>query len=143
MKNRWFSYVIFIMLLLLFIGSIGSGFIYIMTLILKFEFIKRFGLFLFLVDFFLGILLLIPISILFEAIIRYMLVKNKIIILISESIQFLLLCWYLHSTNAFFRIIEYSSFGNEILVYFVMYLFLISLKFIGGKIKEEDAKSSS
>jgi hypothetical protein len=142
MGKKIFIYIIFVILVILFICTMGSGLLYVLSFILEFEFIKKFGPLLFFVDFFLGIFLLIPISILFDTLAKYLFGSNIILLIGLEGMQFLMICGYLHSTNAFFNIIEYGSFGGEILMYFGMYIFLAGLKFMGDKVKDRDTKTS-
>ncbi len=127
--------IVFLLVLALFLSILGSGILFALGFILDFEFSRKLGPILFIINYFIGMILLIPISLLLDTLFSYISAGNKVFLIIAEMLEFGLFCIYLNFTNSAFGIVEFGSTHSEYLLYFLLYILMMLMKFVGDKEK--------
>ena len=101
--------IVFLLVLALFLGILGSGILFAFGFILDFEFSRKLGPILFLINYFIGMILLTPINLLLDTLFSYISGGNKVFLKITEILEFGLFCIYLNFTNSKFGIVEFRQ----------------------------------
>ena len=83
--RKWTGMIVFLLVLALFLSILGSGILFALGFILDFEFSRKLGPILFIINYFIGMILLIPISLLLDTLFSYISAGNKVFLIIAES----------------------------------------------------------
>ncbi|WP_368996791.1 hypothetical protein [Caldifermentibacillus hisashii] len=118
-----------------------TGLQYIASLILNFEFVSFYGPILLSINVLAGFLLLIPFSILLEAIVNYTGFNKYGGNFIVHIIQLSLFIFYMEFTIPRMDIVKYNN-DTEIIFYTIMYFTFFGIAKIGELIKKDDEDSS-
>ena len=115
---------VFLLVLLLFLSVLGSGVLFVIGLLMNFEFSSKLGPMFFFLNYFLGIVLLVPISLVIKALGLRIFGSDgsKLYLFASEVVEFILLCFYLNFSNTTLAIIKFDFLLSEITVYFIFYM---------------------
>ncbi|MFP7225849.1 hypothetical protein [Priestia filamentosa] len=114
---------------------------YLIGLFLDFQYIRQYGPLLISLNALVGLIILVPISILLGVTINIVLKDNKVEHLISEVIQFILFFMYMRWSVEHFNIAKFNSLSSELIFYIITYLFFFGIERIGNIVKKEDEKS--
>ena len=122
----------------LMIFGVMLGFQSIIGLFIEVSFNNSYGPIFMCLKILIGFLLLIPVSILVEAILKYKRKNSKVGQLLSEAIQFIPFFLIMHYSDPFIDIVEFNSPNSEFVYYLLMYLFFYFFGSIEGIVKRED-----
>ncbi|MDQ0230091.1 hypothetical protein [Metabacillus malikii] len=122
--------------------AVMLGFQSLIGLFLDFSFQHPLGALYMCLTIFAGFILLAPLSILVEAILKYKKRDNKITLFLFETIQFVIFFLFMHFMNAGLHIIEFQSANTEIVYFLLMYLFFFLFGAVDNVIKREDEEAA-
>lgn len=134
---------IFIIVTLSFALILGMmiGVQYLAGLFLDFHFTRSSGPILMAVGAFIGLIILIPISILLESVIRVILDNSKLAFILSEILQFIVFFMYMRWSSNHFNIATFNNISSELIFYIISYLFFYGMEKVGHIVDKEDEKS--
>ena len=129
---------VFLLVLLLFLSVLGSGVLFVIGLLMNFEFSSKLGPMFFFLNYFLGIVLLVPISLVIKALGLRIFGSDgsKLYLFASETVEFILLCFYLNFSNTTLAIIKFDSLLSEITVYFIFYMLFLLAQYVSDREKK-------
>lgn len=128
-------------LIVLIIICLMIGVEYLASLLLNFEFVNFYGPIILSLNVLAGFLLLIPFSILLEAIVNYTGFNKYGGNFIVHLIQLSLFIFYMEITIPRMDIVQFYS-DTEIILYTIMYFTFLGIAKIGELIKKDDEDSS-
>ncbi|MED3643720.1 hypothetical protein P5F75_10000 [Caldifermentibacillus hisashii] len=131
---------LFILIVLIIIICLMMGVEYLASLLLNFEFVNFYGPIILSLNVLAGFLLLIPFSILLEAIVNYTGFNKYGGNFIVHLIQLSLFIFYMEFTIPRMDIVQFYS-DTEIILYIIMYFTFLGIAKIGELIKKDDEQS--
>lgn len=137
MKNISLIFV-FVLFALSFVLFLLTGLQYILSLFLDVHYTHQYSSLFLSLHVCLGFLILVPVDVILEDIMRYFQGNNKKRVILSHIFQFLLFFLYMKTMVAFMNIATFDSIVSEVLLYTIMYAMFFALELIGDKVKKED-----
>ncbi len=139
MKKRELLQIILVVggIFILLIG-IMVGYQSLLGLFLEFSFNYPYGMIFMTLKILLGFLLLIPISVTAEAILKYKRNNNKVGLVLSEVIQFIPFFLIMHYSESILNLVNFKTSNAEFFFYLFMYVGLYLVASVGNLIKQED-----
>lgn len=141
MKKSILPIIIVVTLSLAIILGIMMGVQYLAGLFLNFHFTRPSGPILMSLSAFVGLIILIPISILLESVIKVILNSSKLAFILSEILQFIVFFMYMRWSSSHFNIATFNSLSSELIFYIISYLFFYGVEKIGHIVDKDDKES--